>query len=58
MDGNCNVDSIIYKAEVTSQTTEETYIGLRDTVQEITQAHFAMNGIETQQNLANKLCGT
>ena len=31
MDGNCNVESIIYQAEVTSQTTRETYIGLRDT---------------------------
>ena len=27
MDGNCNVESIIYQAEVTSQTTRETYIG-------------------------------
>ena len=53
MDGNCNVESIIYKAEVTSQTTKETYIGLCDTVQGITQAHFAINGIETQLNLAN-----
>ena len=57
MDGNCNVESIIYKAEVNSQTTKETYIGLCDTVQGITQAHFAMNGIETQLNLAN-MCGT
>ena len=31
MDGNCNVESIIYQAEVTSQTTKETYIGLCDT---------------------------
>ena len=31
MDGNCNVESIIYLAEVTSQTTRETYIGLCDT---------------------------
>ena len=31
MDGNCNVKSIIYQAEVTSQTTRETYIGLCDT---------------------------
>ena len=31
MDGNCNVESIIYQAEVTSQTTRETYIGLCDT---------------------------
>ena len=30
-DGNCNVVSIIYQAEVTSQTTKETYIGLCDT---------------------------
>ena len=57
MDGNCNVESVIYKVEVTSQTTKETYIGLCDTVQGITQAHFAMNGIETQLNLAN-MCGT
>ena len=27
----CNVESIIYQAEVTSQTTRETYIGLCDT---------------------------
>ena len=57
MDGKCNVESIICKAEVTSQTTKETYIGLCNTVQGITQAHFAMNGIETQLNLAN-MCGT
>ena len=57
MDGNCNVESIIYKAEVNSQTTKETYIGLCDTVQGITQAHFAMNCVETQLNLAN-MCGT
>ena len=31
MDGNCNVESIIYQSEVTSQTTRETYIGLCDT---------------------------
>ena len=31
MDGNCNVENIIYQAEVTSQTTKETYIGLCDT---------------------------
>ena len=31
IDGNCNVESIIYQAEVTSQTTKETYIGLCDT---------------------------
>ena len=31
MDGNCNEESIIYQAEVTSQTTRETYIGLCDT---------------------------
>ena len=31
MDGNCNVESIIYQAEVTSQTTREIYIGLCDT---------------------------
>ena len=31
MDGNSNVESIIYQAEVTSQTTKETYIGLCDT---------------------------
>ena len=31
MDGNCNVESIIYQAEVTSQTTRETYTGLCDT---------------------------
>ena len=48
MDGNCNVESIIYKAEVTAQTTKETFIGLCDTVQGITQAHLAMNGVETQ----------
>ena len=53
MDGNCNVERVIYKVEVTSQTTKETYIGLCDTVQGITQAHFPMNGIETQLNLAN-----
>ena len=29
--GNCNEESIIYQAEVTSQTTTETYIGLCDT---------------------------
>ena len=27
MDGNCNAQSIIYQAQVTSQTTKETYIG-------------------------------
>ena len=58
MDGNCNVESIIYQAEVTSQTTRETYIGLCDTpIKLITRAHFATNGIETQPNLAN-MCGT
>ena len=31
MDGNCNMESIIYQSEVTSQTTRETYIGLCDT---------------------------
>ena len=31
MDGNCNLESIIYQAEVASQTTKETYIGLCDT---------------------------
>ena len=31
MDGNCNVESIIYPAKDTSQTTKETYIGLCDT---------------------------
>ena len=31
MDGNCNLESIIYQAEVTSQTTRETYTGLCDT---------------------------
>ena len=31
MDGNCNLESIIYLAEVTSQTTKETYIGLSHT---------------------------
>ena len=31
MDGNCNEESIIYQAEVTSHTTKETYIGLCDT---------------------------
>ena len=31
MDGNCNIESIIYQAEVTSQTTKETYVGLCDT---------------------------
>ena len=31
MDGNCNVEGIIYQAEVTSQTTKETCIGLCDT---------------------------
>ena len=31
MDGNCNVESIIYQADVTSQTTRETYTGLCDT---------------------------
>ena len=31
MDRNCNVESIIYQAEITSQTTRETYTGLCDT---------------------------
>ena len=31
MDGNCNVESIIYQAKVTLQTTRKTYIGLCDT---------------------------
>ena len=31
MDGNCNMESIIYQAEVTTSTTKETYIGLCDT---------------------------
>ena len=31
MDGNCNVESIIYQAEVTTETAKETYIGLCDT---------------------------
>ena len=31
MDGNCNVESIIYQAEVTTETAKEKYIGLFDT---------------------------
>ena len=31
MDGNCNMESVIYQAEVTTPTTKETYIGLCDT---------------------------
>ena len=31
MDVNCNVESIIFQAEVTSRTTTETYVGLCDT---------------------------
>ena len=31
MDGNCNVESVIYQAEVTTETAKETYIGLCDT---------------------------
>ena len=31
IDGNCNVESIIYQAEVTTETAKETYIGLFDT---------------------------
>ena len=31
MDGNCNVESIIYHAEVTTETAKEKYIGLFDT---------------------------
>ena len=31
MDGNCNVESIIYQAEVTKETAKEKYIGLFDT---------------------------
>ncbi|PFX22533.1 hypothetical protein AWC38_SpisGene12938 [Stylophora pistillata] len=31
MDGNCNMESIIYQAEVTTETAKETYIGLCDT---------------------------
>ena len=31
MDGNCNVENIIYQAEVTTTATKETYIGLCDT---------------------------
>ena len=31
MDGNCNNESIIYQAEVTTPNTRETYIGLCDT---------------------------
>ena len=30
MDENCNVESVIYPAEVTSQKTKKTYIGLCD----------------------------
>ena len=30
-DGNCNVESIIYHAEVTTETAKEKYIGLFDT---------------------------
>ena len=33
MDGNCNLESIIYQAEVASQTTKETYIGQRHFIQ-------------------------
>ena len=31
MDGSCNVQNIVYQAEVTTPTTRETYIGLCDT---------------------------
>ena len=31
MDENCNVESVIYQAEVTTETAKETYIGLCDT---------------------------
>ena len=31
MDGNCNVESVIYQAEVTTETAKETYTGLCDT---------------------------
>ena len=31
MDGNCNMESVIYQAEVTTPTTKETYIALCDT---------------------------
>ena len=30
MDGNCNVESVIYQSEVTTETAKETYIGLCD----------------------------
>ena len=32
MDGNCNVESVIYQDEVTTETAKETYIELCDTV--------------------------
>ena len=31
MDANCNVESVIYQAEVTTETAKETYIGPCDT---------------------------
>ena len=60
MDGNCNVESIIYQAEVTSQQLRKPTSGFATLHSSqgigITQAHFAMNGIETQMNLAD-MCG-
>ena len=48
-----NVKSIIYPQKDTPQTTKETYFGLCVRLHSssgigITQAHLAMNGIETQ----------
>ena len=40
MDGNCNVESVIYQAEVTTETAKETYIGLCDTAFKLHYRNF------------------
>ena len=55
MDGNCNVESIIYPAEDTSQTTKETYIGLCDTSSKLAYRNHTSSFCNEWYKNANKL---
>ena len=55
MDGNCNVESIIYQAEDTSQTTKETYIGLCDTSSKLAYRNYTSSFCNEWYKNANKL---
>ena len=54
MDGNCNVESIIYQAEDTSQTTKETYIGLCDTSSKLAYRNYTSSFCNEWYKNANK----